>query len=712
MQPKYSLLFIALLSVFLWACPTPVNNNKMSHQEYTNHLSKESSPYLLQHAHNPVDWYPWNKTALEKAAKEDKLLIISIGYAACHWCHVMEHESFEDTAIANIMNEHFVSIKVDREERPDLDHVYMEACQTITGSGGWPLNIIALPDGRPVYAGTYFNKEKWAQLLLYFTDLYAKDKTKLLEQATAVAMHSKQMQFKPAVTSIDSSMKEIDSTVTGWMGQVDMKNGGSMNAPKFPMPANFQFLFEYYYQTKNKQVFDYTKLSIDKMCNGGIYDQLGGGFSRYSVDDKWLVPHFEKMLYDNSQLVSLYANAYRYTGNKRYATVVEQTLSWIKSDLTSHEGGFFSSIDADSDDEEGKFYVWKYDEIENLLGNDATLILEFYNISPPGNWEHGNNILHREQSIKKFAMTNGLKEEELNTMIEKANTILLSERKKRHKPATDDKIISAWNALMITAYLDAYKAFHKKEYLESAIKNAEFLMIKCMTSEYRLNRNYKNGHSNINAFLDDYAFTIAAFMDLYDATLESRWLTTAHNLNEYTIQHFYNKKQGIFNYTSSLDKPLITNKIEIEDNVIPSSNSVMANNLMHLGMLYDNKAYVEMSKKMTNNVRDKMLRFPGYFANWSSCLLKQVHMPFEIAIVGDAALDLKKALDAYYLPNVIVCGSKKGNSTLPLLKNKYVAGKTLIYVCQGKTCQLPVESIEEALQLIAWKEDEYSRFTP
>ena len=710
MQQKHSFLFLLILSVFLWACPTPVNKNKMNNTSYTNHLAKETSPYLLQHAHNPVDWYGWNKGALDKAIKEDKLIVISIGYAACHWCHVMEHESFEDTGIASIMNQHYVSIKVDREERPDIDHVYMEACQTITGAGGWPLNIIALPDGRPVYAGTYFNKEKWAQLLLYFTDAYSKDKMKLIEQANAVAQHSKKMQFVPNTSNTDSSAKDIDSMVTSWMTRVDMKNGGSTKAPKFPMPANINFLLEYYNLTKNQDVFEYVKLTLDKMCNGGIYDQLGGGFSRYSVDEKWLLPHFEKMLYDNSQLVTLYANAYRYTSNKRYANVVEQTLAWIKSDLTSKEGGFYSSLDADSDGQEGKYYVWKYDEVEKLLGNDATLVQEFYNVSPPGNWEKGNNIFHREQSMKKFALSNGLREEELNLMIQNADSILLQERSQRIRPATDDKIISAWNAMMITGYLNAYKAFHKETYLECAIKNAEFLMVKCMTSEYRLNRNYKNGHSNINAFLDDYAFTIEAFLALYDATFESRWLITAYHLNEYTLQHFYNKKQGIFNYTSSLDKPLISNKIEIEDNVIPSSNSVMANNLLHLGMLYDSKNYLDISKKMTGNVRENMLRFPSFFANWSSCLLKQVNPPFEIAIVGDSAIDMKHKLDAYYLPNVIVCGTKKSNATLPLLKNKYVADKTLIYVCQGKSCQLPVETIEEALKLIGWKEDAYSHF--
>lgn len=699
------------LSLFQWACPTPTNNHPMTNTAYTNHLIKETSPYLLQHAHNPVNWYPWTKVALEKATKENKLLVISIGYAACHWCHVMEHESFEDTSIAHVMNDHYISIKVDREERPDVDHVYMDACQTITGSGGWPLNIIALPDGRPIYAGTYFNKEKWRQLLVYFSDVYVKDKASLIKQAEAVAMHTSQMHFKPDHSSTDSSVQVLDSMLANWLPRMDMKNGGNVGAPKFPMPSNHQFLLELYFHQKNQKVFEFTKLSLDKMCNGGIYDQLGGGFSRYSVDDKWLVPHFEKMLYDNAQLISLYATAYRLTGNERYATVVAQILDWIDHDMTSPEGSFYSSLDADSDGEEGKYYVWKYDEVENLLGNDATLILEFYNLSPPGNWENGKNILHREQSIKKFATSNGLLITELSKMIENANDILLKERNKRVKPATDDKTITAWNAMMITAYLDAFKVFHKKEYLEKAQKNAEFLMVKCMTSEYRLNRNYKNGRSNINAYLDDYAFVIEAFLSLYDATFEPRWLTIANSINEYTVHHFYNKKLHIFNYTSSLDKPLISNNIEVEDNVIPSSNSVMANNLFRLGTITDNKSYIEMSTRMTAGVTQKMMQFPAYYSNWGRAIINQAYTPYEVVIVGDSAISFKNQLDAYYLPNIIVSGSKKNNSSIASVKNKYVSGKTLIYVCQGKTCQLPVESVTEMLPLIGWQLDEFSHFS-
>ena len=683
----------------------------MTNTAYTNHLIKETSPYLLQHAHNPVNWYPWTKVALEKANKENKLLVISIGYAACHWCHVMEHESFEDTSIAHVMNDHYISIKVDREERPDVDHVYMEACQTITGSGGWPLNIIALPDGRPVYAGTYFNKEKWKQLLVYFSEMYVKDKASLVKQAEAVASHTNQMQFKPDHATTDSSIQILDSMLTNWLPRMDMKNGGNIGAPKFPMPSNHQFLLELYFHQKNQKVFEFTKLSLDKMCNGGIYDQLGGGFSRYSVDDKWLVPHFEKMLYDNAQMVSLYSNAYRMTGNERYAKVVTQILDWMQHDMTSPEGSFYSSLDADSDGEEGKYYVWKYDEVENLLGNDATLILEFYNLSPPGNWENGDNILHREQSIKKFATSNGLLTAELSKMIENANDILLKERNKRVKPATDDKTITAWNAMMITAYLDAFKVFHKKEYLEKAQKNAEFLMVKCMTSDYRLNRNYKNGRSNINAYLDDYAFVIEAFLSLYDATFESRWITMANNVNDYTTHHFYNKKLHIFNYTSSLDKPLISNNIEVEDNVIPSSNAVMANNLFRLGTITDNHTYLEMSKMMTAGVKQKMMQFPAYYSNWGRSLINQAYPPFEVVIVGDSAINYKSQLDAYYLPNIIVSGSKKNNSSIASIKNKYVNGKTLIYVCQGKTCQLPVESIIEVLPLIGFQPDEFSHFS-
>lgn len=698
------------LCILLYGCPNP-KHKKMNHQNvYTNDLINETSPYLLQHAHNPVNWMAYNKKSLSKATSENKLMIISIGYAACHWCHVMEHESFEDTAVANIMNKYFVNIKVDREERPDVDNIYMDACNAMTGKGGWPLNIIALPDGRPIYAGTYFPKEKWIYVLEKLQDSFITNKNDLVAYADSVTAYIQSPRIKiDTVSNNDSLDAFFEAYISTWQSSMDFKNGGTKGGNKFPMPCNFDFLLYYQNSFVDENMFNYVKLSLDKMCNGGINDQLDGGFARYSVDERWLVPHFEKMLYDNAQLVSLYANAYRLSGNNRYKEVVEQTLLFLQNELQSKERVYYASLDADSDGEEGKYYTWTYTEMENLLGNNASLINEFYGVSHPGNWERGKNVLYRPLSVKQFSSSNGISIEECTKLLKEANALLLAERNTRTKPALDDKILVSWNALMIKAYCDAYKATHNEKYLTAAKNIASFILLKCMTKEYRLNRNYKNGLSNINAFLEDYALCISAFIDLYENTFEQRYINTAKGLNEYAFSHFYDNKTGFYFYTSNTDRGLIARKIELEDNVIPSSNAVMAENLVKLGHVYAQTKYINNAKHMIDSMNNRMIRYPNYHAQWAKVKLMLESDYFELAIVGPNALKLKKELNSYYLPNVFIVGSVT-ESKLPILSHRYTKNKTQLFVCQNQSCKAPVSTIREVLQQIQYNYPEYAKF--
>ncbi|MEN0049359.1 MAG: thioredoxin domain-containing protein, partial [Bacteroidota bacterium] len=501
-----SLLPIILLTLLTMACNQ--STSQAQHHAYTNKLVEENSPYLLQHAHNPVNWYPWGEEALEKAKKENKLLLISVGYAACHWCHVMEHESFEDTTVANLMNKHFVSIKVDREERPDVDNVYMTACQLATNkSCGWPLNAFALPDGRPVWAGTYFPKKEWLSVLNYFTELYQKEPEKL---DTYAAQLTEGIQTLEQIDWNEDALQLTDNQITNWttifLQGIDQKRGGRKGAPKFPMPNNYEYLLKYAYQIGDGEAKEVALTTLDNIALGGIYDQLGGGFARYSVDADWHVPHFEKMLYDNGQLVSLYSQAYQWTKEDLYQKTVEETLEFIARELTDESGGFYSSLDADSEGEEGKFYVWTQEEIEEVLQNEqaANIFNTYYDVSKAGNWEH-TNVLQRKRTAEEVATQFGLSVEELEKQIVSAKTQLFEARSKRVRPGLDDKILTSWNALMLKGYIDAYKAFGKEEYLNTALKNADFLIQNMMQEDGKLFRNHKDGKSVINGFLDDYA---------------------------------------------------------------------------------------------------------------------------------------------------------------------------------------------------------------
>ena len=671
-----------------------------SQHKFTNHLIHESSPYLLQHAHNPVNWYPWGKEALDKARNENKLIIVSIGYAACHWCHVMEHESFEDEEVAKFMNENFVAIKVDREERPDIDQVYMNAVQLLTGSGGWPLNCITLPDGRPIYGGTYFPKTQWIDMLMKVSEFVKQNPEKAEQQAKSLTegVQSSELIFantEKATFTID----ELNSVFDIWKNNIDYTHGGHNRAPKFPLPVGYQFLLHYNYLTQNTDALKAVTTTLDKMADGGIYDQIGGGFSRYSTDAYWKVPHFEKMLYDNAQLVSLYSAAYQKTKEPKYQIIVAETLEFIQRELTSNEGGFYSSLDADSEGEEGKFYVWTETELQSMLGKNADLIIDYYNVKEKGNWENGNNILHKSASDKKIANRNKITESELANRVLKAKKTILKERSKRIRPGLDDKILTSWNALMLKAYIDAYRVFDSKNYLNIALKNAEFINTKFKSTDSRLYRNYKNGKASINAFLDDYAFTIEAFISLYQAAFDEQWLMEARKLTDYTLAHFYDNSSGMFFYTSDKDPTLIARKMEVTDNVIPSSNSQMAKNLYVLGQYFYNDDYIQKSKTMLNNVKQDALAGGAYYANWDILMAWFASEPYEVAIVGDDFEDKRKEFDTHYYPNVFLSGGKNEGS-LSLLENKLNKGQTTIYVCQNKICQLPVTEVKEAMKQI------------
>jgi len=691
---------LLLISITISSCgQNKSSQSKGNNKSYpfTNHLIHESSPYLLQHAHNPVNWYPWGEEALSKAKKENKLLLISIGYAACHWCHVMEHESFENEAVAKLMNDNFIAIKIDREEHPDIDQVYMNAVQLLTGSGGWPLNVVALPDGRPIYGGTYFPKDKWMSMLTQVADFAKNNPDKTEQQAKALTEGIRTGEIVVKETeNVDYKLSDLNLVFSNWKNSIDFVNGGNKTAPKFPLPVGYQFLLFYNYLTKDKNALKAVDLTLNKMADGGIYDQVGGGFARYSTDALWKVPHFEKMIYDNSQLVSLYASAFQAAKNPAYKTIVEETLGFIERELTNEEGAFYSSLDADSDGEEGKFYVWKKSELQNLLGKDAEIVADYFNVTNKGNWEQGNNILYIANSVKNIADKYKITEKDLLEKIAVTKKILLTARSKRVRPNPDDKIITAWNALMLKGYVDAYRVFNEPEFLNAAIKNAEFILKNIQKSDYRLDRNYKNGKSSINGFLDDYAFTIDAFTALYQATFDEKWLLEAQHLQAYAISHFYDAKTHMFFYTSDIDPKLIARKMEITDNVIPSSNSQMAKNLFLLGQYFYNDDYISMSKKMLNNVKQDALKGQAYYANWDILMSWFISEPYEVAIVGKDDIKKRIELDAYYLPNVFLSGGKK-EGTLALLKNKYVSAQTTIYACQNKSCKRPETEVKNIL---------------
>lgn len=685
------LLFTAIIHLSL---SSSCQNKKEDMHNYTNNLIEESSPYLLQHAHNPVDWYPWGDEALKKAKKEQKLIIVSVGYAACHWCHVMEHESFEDTVVANLMNKYFVAIKVDREERPDIDQVYMDAAQIMTGQGGWPLNVICLPDGRPIYAGTYFAKDNWIKVLKSVQDFYERNPDKAIDQANKVQNGVAQMSIVNVGEAKEFEQKQLKKAADDWINSIDDKKGGRRGRMKFPMPISLIALLNYstdYSDEKGKEAIITT---LDHMAYGGIYDQIGGGFARYSTDPDWHIPHFEKMLYDNGQLLSAYSTAYKLTQNLLYEQVIRETIEFCKRELYDGKAAYYSSLDADSEGEEGKYYVWNKAEVVEIIGNDQSDYLKYYDVTDQGNWE-GKNVFRTLTPLPLFCVDNNLNLEDFKNQIRKNNSALLKEREKRIHPGLDDKTLTSWNALLVSGLADAYEALGDEDYRKDALKTGNFIW-DTMWDGAQLKRNYKNDKASINGFSEDYTASIQAFIKLYQITFDEVWLDRAEKFMEVSFKNFFNHDNGLFNFKSSEDSNLYVQKSTIDDNVIPSGNSMMALNLYFLGHYMYNEGYLKQSKNMLSSALPYMEKQASFYYNWFELYRRVLIEPFEVAIVGKNAEKIRKELAKNYLPNALLLGGKS-EGELELLKMKLVRGKTIIYVCQNKTCKLPVDNVSDAL---------------
>ena len=693
-------LLTLLLFTFL-GCYSQTTST-MSVHKYTNDLIHETSPYLLQHAHNPVNWKAWNQKTLDLAQKENKLLLISIGYAACHWCHVMEHESFENETVAKLMNDNFICIKVDREERPDIDQIYMDAVQLLTGRGGWPLNAVALPDGRPFWGGTYFPQDKWVGTLTEIASLWVSDPIEIegyAQNLTEGIQNKDIISLNEEVREFESS--NLKSIVANWQNFFDRDLGGYNRAPKFPMPNNYHFLLRHAVQSNDENLMDFVNTTLTKMAYGGIYDHIGGGFSRYSTDTKWHVPHFEKMLYDNAQLVSLYSDAYLVTKNELYKETVYQTLEFVARELTDESGAFYSSLDADSDNEAGKseegaFYVWKENELKEALNTDFVIFKDYYNINSYGFWEKDNYVLIRNKSVQEIAKKNKISVNELITKRTEWQSLLLEKREKRARPGLDDKALTSWNALMLKAYIDAYRVFDDQRFLAAAHKNVRFLLTKMLRQDGGLNRNYKNGQSNINAFLEDYASFIDALISLHEVTLEEKWLQYAKQVTDYTLDHFLDIESQLFYFTSDEDEQLITRKMETTDNVIPASNSIMARNLFKLSHYFANNFYAKLSEQMLNNVYDKIGPYASGYSNWLQLVSNFTGDYYEVAISGPNALDKLKEFNKTYIPNKLIVGSTT-KSELVLLQNRFDKTSTQFYICVNNACQMPTGQSEKAI---------------
>ncbi len=650
----------------------------------SNRLIHSNSPYLLQHAHNPVDWYEWRNDALEKAIREDKPILVSIGYSSCHWCHVMERESFENKDIAEIMNEYFVCIKVDREERPDIDHIYMDAVQAMNVNGGWPLNVFLTPDQKPFYGGTYFPPANWSQLLLQISKAFAQRRKEIDESANDLKDHLQTtdlQRFAKDPDTITFSKASLQKMTGVLSEKFDKQFGGIDKAPKFVMPSVWQFLIRVYSIEKNPQVLEMINLTLEQIAFGGIYDQLGGGFARYSVDNRWFAPHFEKMLYDNAQLLSLYSESYRISQSEIYKNVISETIMWLQQEMMNADGGYYSALDADSEGEEGKFYTWTYDELKSIV---STQTIQFFNATAKGNWEHGRNILIRTENSQPF---DGLEREKKK---------LLEARNQRVRPGLDDKILTGWNAMTINGLTDAYKAFGDESFLNLALKNISFLESKVIHNG-RVYRSYKTTTSPTEGFLEDYSFLIHAYLALYQVTFNEEWISKATTWTTYVLEHFYDSADGYFHFSSSSAEQLIARKKEVFDNVIPASNSVMARNLYHLGVLKDHDEWKKIATDMVAKLSSIIESEPVYMSNWAVLRAEITAGLAEIVIVGERAEEMRKDLHKNSLPLSLTMGTTS-TSNLPLFEGRNAAkGKTIIYVCFNKTCKLPVETVHEAL---------------
>jgi uncharacterized protein YyaL (SSP411 family) len=680
--------------------------------EHTNRLIHETSPYLLQHAHNPVDWYPWSDEAFQKARAENKPILLSIGYSACHWCHVMERESFENEQIARLMNELFVNIKVDREERPDLDEIYMNAVQMMTGRGGWPMTMFLTPDGKPFYGGTYFPPE----------DRYNVPGFPKILRGVANAYHNQPQDVENSVDQILSRLKSMSRSAESaepfdagiiirgaeQLAQAhDSRHGGFGQAPKFPNAGVYELFLRAYHRSKNPRFLDIITFTLTKMAEGGIYDHLGGGFHRYSVDEKWLVPHFEKMLYDNAQLVRIYAQVYQITGEPRFKHVVEETVEYILREMFQPQGGFYSTQDADSEGVEGKFFVWSPDELKNILGEEtAEMFSRIYDVTEAGNFEH-ENILHPiltpEQASKYF--NRGV--DEILSVLSDAKRKLFAHREKRIKPFRDEKLITAWNGLMLSGLAEAIKITGNADHRQAAMRTVEFIFSQ-MFHDGRLLHTYKDGVAKILGYLDDYAFLAVGLLDLFEATFDRSLLGRARQLADIMVAEFWDDKDGAFFYTGKSHEQLISRAKPAFDASVPSGNSMAAQLLLRLYHYSNHEDFLKKAETVLRSYRDAMAAQPFGLAHMLGALDFYLAQPKEIVIVGEpndpATVELLNGVHSHFLPNSTLQWVRPDESLdniAPLLKGKsQVNGKATAYVCHSFTCSAPVTTWEDLKTLV------------
>jgi uncharacterized protein len=680
----------------------------MTEHKHTNRLAKETSPYLLQHAHNPVDWYPWGEEAFEDARRDKKPILLSIGYSACHWCHVMEHESFENEKIAALMNENFINIKVDREERPDLDQIYMNAVQMMTGHGGWPMTMFLTPEGVPFYGGTYFPPEDrynipgFPRVLLGVAEAYRARPDEVAETVTSMLKELRSMGQTRESREI-LTLEILDTAERKIAGSYDARYGGFGSAPKFPAAMNLEFLLRQYHRRGQSETLEMIENTCRKMAEGGLYDQLGGGFHRYSTDARWLVPHFEKMLYDNALLSRLYLHVYQQTKNDFYRRIAEETLDYVLREMTDERGGFYSTQDADSEGHEGKFFVWTIDEVKEILGEeDGALFSAYYDVTEGGNFE-GKNILNVSRSVEEVAKTTGATTARLQEVLERGRRELFLARERRIKPDRDEKILTAWNGLMLASFAEAAAILERSDYQAAAEKNASFVL-ENLQRDGLLLRTHKDNQSKLNGYLEDYAFLADGLIALYQATGKLRWLEEARTLSEKMIEEFWDAEEGGFFYTGKSHEELIVRSKDYLDNATPSGNSVAAEVLLHLAALTANEDYARKAVTIFRLLRDPLKRYASAFGRLLGALDFYLSTPKEIAIIGvreaQETKELLREIWTRYLPNKIVAQAS-GDDTraaeiVPLLLDRsMIEGRATAYVCEHYTCQQPVTSPAE-----------------
>ena len=674
----------------------------MDQAEFTNHLVNETSPYLLQHAHNPVNWYPWGEEAFSKAKRENKPVLLSIGYSACHWCHVMAHESFEDEEIAKLMNELFVNIKVDREERPDLDQIYMSAVQMLTHHGGWPMTVFLTPDGLPFYGGTYFppqdryNMPGFPRVLISVAEAYRERGEDIKE--TSVSILNELQRLNTANEANEPLGKEVlEAAYAGIVRTYDSLHGGFGGAPKFPPSMTLEFLLRTYKRTSKREALNIVRHTCKAMADGGIYDQLGGGFHRYATDARWLVPHFEKMLYDNALLSRLYLHYFQLTREEFARDTATGIFDYVLREMTDNAGGFYSTQDADSEGHEGKFFVWGIEEIKSALGErDASLFCDYYNVSEGGNFE-GQSILNVSQSLEDVAQQNDISVTELAHVLETSRERLFAIRERRVKPDRDDKILTAWNGLMLASFSEGGAILNRPDYTRAAQRNAEFVLSE-LRRDGLLLRTWKDGKAKFNAYLEDYAFLIDGLVTLYETDGELRWFTEALTLTERMIDEFWDAENGGFYFTGRSHEQLIVRSKDYFDNATPSGNSVAAGVLLRLATLTSNETYRNYAVSILQSVSDTARKYPSGFGYALSAIDFLLSTPKEIAIVGKdsaAVQDFIGEVWHTYLPNKVVAGATFGNKhavdLIPLLHNRpLIGGRATAYVCEHSSCKEPV----------------------